>query len=129
MRDGPRVALPSCVVDGVTYEAQAARQLEEARAAVTARMDAAGPRMRDLGGNGYAARAMVKACQAIMQAGEGGRHETIRKEAWATYRFVLEGEMHEHEWREQLEAAAHAVLEERRWRDVTRLLDGAKQGR
>lgn len=124
MRDGPRVVLPPCVFDGATYERQAAQQLEEARN----RRMAVLPDMRDLRG-GYAAKALRRACEAIMQAGEGARHETIRKEAWATWRFVMSGELEEGDWRDALEGAAQAVLEERRWRDVTRLLDGAKQGR
>lgn len=128
MRDGERVVLPPEVVDGATHERMERARCERAREAVRARADAYAPRLRDLRG-GYAAAALAAACRAITSAGAGGRHETIRNEAWSTWRFVATGELTAGAWRAALEEAAHAVLEEGRWREVARLLDGAAQAR
>lgn len=115
------VTLPSCVVDGVTYEAEL-RAVREAERAAAAAADFAG-----LVDRGYARAALKSACERIVAAPDGARHTTLRDEAWATVRFVKLYQLDEQEWREALDAAGRLALPQARHEEVDKLLMTALQ--
>lgn len=75
----------------------------------------------------YARGALNSAVSRILECGEGSRHDTIRDEAWATYRFVTEGTLPESAWANALERAGIQALGDGRADEVRRLIRGAKR--
>lgn len=127
MRQGPRAQLPDEVCGQVEWDRREGMRIEgelEAQAKRGARE--LFTRARELQGR-YERAALRRACEAIRAALEGERHDTIRKEAWSTYRFVVDGRLDEHVWYDALYSAGCAMLPARRHRDVERLLHGAKK--
>lgn len=128
MRQGPRATLPDEVCGQVEWDKR-----ESVR--VQAELDAQKVRRsrermfqspEQLRGK-YEKAALRRACQAITDALEGERHDTIRKEAWATWRFVVAGRLDESVWYDALHEAGTSTLPARRHGDVERLIEGAKK--
>jgi len=124
MRQGPRAQLPACVVGQAQWDAQEHERVQaELTAQASRRMFS---RAKELQGK-YEKAALRRACQAITDALEGERHDTIRKEAWSTWRFVVAGQLDEGIWYDALYEAATSVLPARRHGEVERLIEGAKK--
>lgn len=124
MRQGPRAQLPACVVGQAQWDAQEHERVQaELNAQASRRLFT---RAKELQGR-YERAALRRACQAITDALEGERHDTIRKEAWSTWRFVVAGQLDEALWYDALYEAATSVLPARRHGEVERLIEGAKK--
>jgi hypothetical protein len=119
---GAPVKVPREVVALERWEAMEAAEKKRRREAARAARKARGALSNQ---RGYARAALRSACEKILAAGEGVRHVTIRDESLAVHRFVVSGELDEHEWRDELGEAARAVLPFNRWGEVERLLGGA----
>jgi hypothetical protein len=127
MRQGPRAQLPDEVCGQVEWDRREGMRIERELQAQAKRGERElFTRARELQCK-YERAALRRACEAIRAALEGERHDTIRKEAWATWRFVVDGRLDEHVWYDVLYSAGCAMLPARRHGEVERLLQGAKK--
>jgi len=124
MRQGPRAQLPDEVCGQLEWDKREDARIQAERNAQTSRH--LFTRAKELQGR-YEKAALRRACQAITDALEGERHDTIRKEAWATWRFVVAGRLDESVWYDALYEAGTSTLPARRHGEVERLIEGAKK--
>lgn len=125
---GPTLRVPPEVLGYEAWlereaEIERARQLAERRKAAQLALVPVWGRARME--ERYAAGALRRAVEAIGSAGVGSRHDTLRDEAWALWRFVESGDLGLREWRDALHAAGVAALGEGRVQEVVSILDGA----
>ena len=128
MRQGPRAQLPDEVCGQVEWDKREAVRVQaelDAQKVRRQREDLVRP-AKELQGR-YERAALRRACQAILDALEGERHDTIRKEAWSTWRFVVAGQLDERIWYDALYEAGTSTLPARRHVEVERLIEGAKK--
>ena len=127
MRQGPRAQLPDEVCGQLEWDKREAARIErELQAQANRGARELFTRARELQGK-YERAALRRACEAITDALEGERHDTIRKEAWATWRFVVAGRLDESVWYDALYEAGTSTLPARRHGEVERLIEGAKK--
>lgn len=124
---GPPVRVPSAVVDLEGWQEQE-RQREQDRISA-ARAEAARRALmpvwgRARGDERYAHGALRRACEAVASTPVGGRHDRLRDEAWALWRFVESNDLSEQEWRDALHSAGVASLGSEREDEVVSILNG-----
>jgi hypothetical protein len=114
MRDGPPVQLPDEVVDLWTMRKTAAAYAaaDVRKRKLAARHTSLAKRSKDE--TSYARGALRRACQSIIQAGEGGRHSQLVAEATATWGFVLAGKLDEATWESAIRGAAGQTIPQER---------------
>ena len=128
MRQGPRAHLPDEVCGQLEWDRREAARIERELDAQRVRRsrEEIFKSPQQLRGR-YEKAALRRACEVIRAALEGERHDTIRKEAWATWRFVVDGRLDASVWYDALYEAATSTLPARRHGEVERLIEGAKK--
>ncbi len=124
---GRSLELPREVVTLERYQEMEADALKRARATMRASAHARrwcqGQRQEVK----YARGALKSACETVVNAPVGERHNTLRHQSLAIHRFVASGDLSWDEYHGALMEAVRATFPQREWRTEERTIYGARE--